>query len=182
MLWPFLLVFLFLFGIVWLSWAYLRERERINSSLHFIPTSVHGGLDYLMGLLLIALPWLFGFAAGGAETWVPIVLGGGVLLYSLCTDYEWGLVRAIPMPLHLGLDGAGGLVLFASPFLFGFADEVMNPHLAFGLLEIVVALVTQPVSSRPKAASGAERPATPERRAGGESSAGEEAPPSSHTS
>lgn len=175
MLWPFLLVSLFFVGIVWLAWTYLRERRTVKSSLHFIPTSVHGGLDYLMGLLLIALPWLFGFAANEAETWVLVVLGGGLLLYSLCTDYEWGLVRRIPMPLHLVLDGLGGLFLFASPFLFGFADEVMDPYLGLGLLEIVVALVTQPVPSRPNAASGAEHPATPERRAGDEPPADREA-------
>jgi hypothetical protein len=36
--------------------------------MRFIPTRIHGMMDYAMGLLLIAAPWLFGFARGGAET------------------------------------------------------------------------------------------------------------------
>ena len=38
--------------------------------MRFISTRVHGILDYLMGPLLIASPWLFDFDNGGAETWV----------------------------------------------------------------------------------------------------------------
>jgi hypothetical protein len=111
--------------------------------VRFIPTRIHGIADYLLGLLLVAVPWLFGFADGGAETWVPVVLGVGVVLYSLLTDYELGLVRRIPMRTHLMLDLAGGVVLAASPWVFGFADRVWLPHLVFGLLEIGAALFTR---------------------------------------
>lgn len=58
--------------------------------MRFIPTRTHGMLDYLMGILLLIAPWVFGFAQGGAETWVPVILGAGVLLYSLFTNYEMG--------------------------------------------------------------------------------------------
>lgn len=70
-------------------------------AMRFIPTGVHAVLDYLVGALLIASPWLFGFAAGGAETWVPVVLGTTALVMSVLTDYELGLIRTIPMPTHL---------------------------------------------------------------------------------
>ena len=100
-------------------------------------------MDYAMGLLLIAAPWLFGFADGGAETWVPVVLGLGAIGYSLFTDYELGLVRTLPMPTHLMLDLLSGALLAASPWLFGFADEVWTPHLILGLVEIGTALMTQ---------------------------------------
>ena len=175
MLWPFLLAFLFAAGIVWLSWGYLREREMVNRGRHVIPTSVHGGLDYLVGAGLIALPWLLGFAYGGAETWVPVVVGGSVLLYSALTDYEWGLLRLIPVPIHLLLDSAGGLFLFMSPFLWGFASEVMNPHLGVGLLEIVVALITRPYPDSSEAGSKKRPSETPGRRAEEEPAPGGEA-------
>ena len=110
--------------------------------MRFIPTRVHGYVDYLMGALLIAAPWLFGFYAGGAETWVPVVLGAGVILYSLLTDYELGAAKSIGMPAHLWLDGLGGLFLAVSPWLFGFADLVAWPHLLFGILEVGAALTT----------------------------------------
>jgi hypothetical protein len=115
--------------------------------MRFISTRVHGYVDYLMGVLLIAAPWLFDFARGGAETWIPVILGAGVILYSLFTDYELGLVKSLSMPPHLWLDGLGGLLLAASPWLFGFADWVWAPHLIFGLLEIGAALTTETVPS-----------------------------------
>ncbi len=34
--------------------------------MRFIPTRIHGMMDYLMGVLLIVAPCLFGFADGGA--------------------------------------------------------------------------------------------------------------------
>ncbi len=108
-----------------------------------IPTRIHGILDYLLGLLLIASPWVFGFDDEGTAKWVPIVLGAGVLLYSLLTDYEFGAVRAIPMSVHLMLDFAGGVVLAASPWIFGFSDEVWVPHLVLGLIEIGTAALTE---------------------------------------
>jgi hypothetical protein len=112
--------------------------------MRFIPTRVHGVLDYLVGVLLIAAPWLLGFATGGAKMWVPIILGAAAIVYSLFTDYELGLVKATPMPVHLGLDILSGVVLAISPWLFGFAAIVWAPHLIVGLLEIGIALLTQP--------------------------------------
>ena len=38
--------------------------------MRFLPTRVHGVIDYLWGVALIATPWLFGFANGGAAQWV----------------------------------------------------------------------------------------------------------------
>lgn len=120
--------------------------------MRFLPTRIHGVLDYLMGLLLIASPWLFGFAdVGGAAVWLPVVLGLGALLYSAFTDYEFGLVRRIPMPTHLMLDLGSGVLLAVSPWLFGFADVVWMPHLVLGLVEIGAALVTEQAPSEDRA-------------------------------
>ncbi len=122
--------------------------------MRFIPTTIHGLMDYSMGLLLIAAPWLFGFADGGAETWVPVILGAGAIVYSLLTDYELGAVRMIRMPVHLGLDAASGALLAASPWLFGFDDRVWVPHLALGLVEIGAALTHPRNAERPAHAAG----------------------------
>lgn len=110
--------------------------------MRFIPTRIHGMLDYLIAILLVASPWIFGFSEGGAKTWLPVILGAGVALYSLITDYELGLARVIPMPVHLLLDAGGGLLLAVSPWLFGFAGEIWWPHLFIGLFEIVAAATT----------------------------------------
>ncbi len=108
-----------------------------------IPTRVHGVLDYLTAIVLIAAPWLLGFADGGPAQWIPVLLGFGIILYSLMTDYEWGALRELPMPVHLGMDAAGGVLLAASPWLFGFSHLVIWPHVLVGLFEIAAALVTE---------------------------------------
>jgi hypothetical protein len=111
--------------------------------MRFIPTKVHGVMDYLVGILLIASPWLFDFDRGGMETWIPVILGAGTLVYSIMTDYEFGLTRNLSMRTHLTLDLMSGVLLAVSPWLFGFADYVYLPHLIFGLVEIGAALMTK---------------------------------------
>lgn len=110
-----------------------------------LPTRIHGILDYLMGALLIASPWVLGFHAGGAETWVPVVLGAGVIVYSLFTDYELGAVRRLPMTTHLWLDALGGVLLAVSPWVLGFDERVWIPHVVFGVLEVAAAAVTDTI-------------------------------------
>ena len=108
-----------------------------------INTRMHGVLDYVVGLLLAASPWLLGFYKDGPETWLPVSLGLLTVLYSLFTDYELGLVKKMPMSWHLTLDLMSGLLLGISPWAFGFYDDVWLPHAAIGALEIVVVLMSQ---------------------------------------
>jgi hypothetical protein len=111
--------------------------------MRVIPTKVHGVLDYMMGVLLIAAPWILGFANGGAEQWVPVILGVSVIIYSLLTNYELGASRTISMSTHLTLDVVSGIFLAASPWIFGFADTVYLPHLILGIAEVGAGLMTQ---------------------------------------
>lgn len=104
-------------------------------------------IDYVMSLLIMGSPWLFGFAAGGAETWVPVIVGAMGLIYSICTNYELGVVRTLSMRTHLNLDMASGALLAVSPWLFGFAETVYMPHLILGIAEVGAALMTDPVPS-----------------------------------
>ncbi len=121
--------------------------------MRFLPTKVHGLLDYLVGIALIAAPWLFQFQdVGGMAVYLPIVLGVGLIVYSIFTNYEWGLVKVLPMPYHLVVDFVAAALLALSPWLFGFANQKWNawvPHVAVGVVVILVVLVskTQPGKS-----------------------------------
>jgi hypothetical protein len=107
-----------------------------------LPTRIHGYLDYMMGLVLVVVPLAFHFGAG-PQTWLPVLLGGGAIVYSLLTNYELGAVGLIPMPAHLFLDGMSGLLLAASPWIFGFSEFIWMPHLVLGLAEVGAAMFTQ---------------------------------------
>jgi hypothetical protein len=113
--------------------------------MRFLSTKSHGVMDYLMAVTLIAAPWLLGFAEGGAETWVPVAVGVAMLGLALLTNYEMGAMKTVPMPVHLTIDLMSGLLLAASPWLFGFADRVYLPHLILGVAEIGASLVTQKI-------------------------------------
>jgi SPW repeat len=114
-----------------------------------IPTGFHAVMDYAVGLLLIASPWLFGFAdESNAAQWIAILSGIALIGLSALTDYEGGFLRrAIAMRTHLMTDAALGVFLVASPWLFGFADEGTNawlPFVAIGLGELGAAAMTDP--------------------------------------
>jgi len=113
--------------------------------MRFISTRVHAIIDYLMGALLIASPWLFDFDNGGAETWVPVVVGIVMLLQALMTDFELGVFKTISMATHLRMDFMIGIFLAASPWIFGFSDTVWVPHVIFGLGEVAASLMTRTI-------------------------------------
>ena len=118
--------------------------------MRFIDTKIHAVIDYLMGFLLIVAPWIFGFADGGAEQWVPVILGLGTIFYSLITDYEYGLLKVLSVKAHLMIDLIAGIFLAASPWIFGFADDVYLPHLILGIAEIGASCFTKKHPSYPE--------------------------------
>lgn len=114
--------------------------------MRFIPTKVHAPLDYIVGVALIAAPWIFRFSEDTAATLVPIVVGIGLIAYSLFTDYELGAWKVAPMAVHNLIDIAAGTFLALSPWLFGFADEGANvwvPHVGVGLAAVFLGLTTK---------------------------------------
>lgn len=108
-----------------------------------IDTRTHGYIDYITGVLLLVAPYLFGFATGGIEQWLPQLIGAAIIVMSLLTRYELSAAKIIPLKAHLGVDMATGALLAVSPWLFGFADLIWWPHLLVGLMEIVVAAATR---------------------------------------
>jgi len=136
----------------------VTPRRADPGGMKIIPRFAHGVLDYVVGLLLIAAPWLFGFAEEAAAKYVPIALGTGAILYSLLTKYELGVVRVLPFRFHLGVDFLSGIFLAASPWLLGFSSRVSWPHLVFGLLEILVVLMTQQSRSVQAGRGGPSQP------------------------
>jgi hypothetical protein len=113
--------------------------------MRFIPTKFHAPLDYIVGAALIAAPWIFQFSEHAAATVVPVVLGIGLIAYSLFTNYELGVWKVAPMAVHNVIDVAAGALLAASPWLFGFADETANvwlPHVIVGAAAIFLGLTT----------------------------------------
>ena len=114
--------------------------------MRFIPTRFHAPLDYIVGAVLIAAPWIFQFSEHTAATVVPIVLGIGLIAYSLFTNYELGVWKVAPMAVHNLIDIVAGALLAVSPWLFGFADDGANawlPFVVIGVAAILLGLTTK---------------------------------------
>jgi hypothetical protein len=114
--------------------------------MRFIPTRFHAPLDYIVGVALIAAPWIFQFSEHTAPTVISIVLGVGLIAYSLLTDYELGVWKVAPMAVHNLFDIAAGALLALTPWIFGFADEGTNvwlPFVVVGLAAIFLGLTTK---------------------------------------
>jgi hypothetical protein len=87
-----------------------------------IPAFAHGVIEYAIGVLLIAAPFLFSFTADAA-TAVSIIAGVIVLVIAASTAMTTGLIKSIPVQAHVMMDYVLAAVLIASPFLFGFTDD-----------------------------------------------------------
>ena len=113
--------------------------------MRFIPTRFHGILDYIVGLVLIMAPWLFDFSDNSYATWTIVLAGIVILLQTIFTDFEVGLIKKIPMRSHLMMDFGLGVLLAISPWLFNFDDYVYAPHLIAGIFAIIASLTTHRV-------------------------------------
>jgi hypothetical protein len=113
--------------------------------MRFIPTKFHAPLDYIVGVALIAAPWILQYSEVTAATVLSVVLGIGLIAYSLFTNYELGIWKVAPMAVHNLIDIVAGALLAVSPWLFGFADESNAAVflVAVGLAAIFLGLTTK---------------------------------------
>jgi hypothetical protein len=110
-----------------------------------ITSRLHGIIDYVVGLALIAAPWLFNFADFdnfAAATWTPILIGATMIGMSVMTNYEFSLVKTISFRTHLTFDYMAGAFLAVSPWVLNYGDYVYAPHLIIGLAEILIVAMT----------------------------------------
>ena len=105
-------------------------------------TRTHGFLDYASVLLLLVLPR----AAGWSRPVTNLLTASALvtLVYSLTTRYELGLIKLLPMPAHLALDGASGAVLCLAAAVFQKEPSAVRASLlGLGLFEITASLTTE---------------------------------------
>ncbi len=110
--------------------------------MKLISTKTHALTDYIIGLMLIASPWIFNFATQGPEMWIPMLIGFYLLTESVFTRYENGIFPLLPMQTHLIIDIAAGVFLSFSPWLFRFDELISFPHLFIGLLISFIAIMS----------------------------------------
>ena len=112
--------------------------------LRSIPTLTHALLDHLLGAILIVSPWILDFhRAVDLAIWMPMAVGTVLVISSLITRYEMGLFQWIPLEWHMRIDTTLGLILAISPWVLGFADNVILPHVVGGSVLAIMPLFSQ---------------------------------------
>lgn len=106
-----------------------------------IPQSLQGLLEYAVGVLFVAAPFLFGFTDAGMATAASIVLGVVFLVIAATSQSPTGLVKQLPPVVHVLFDVVMALLLIAAPFVLGFSDYAA-PRNLFLISGVVWLLVT----------------------------------------
>lgn len=109
-----------------------------------IPLVAHGAIEYVVGLLFIAAPFLFAYDSSAA-TGLSVGIGVVVLVLAALTRGPTGLVSQIPVGVHVTLDFILAVFLVAAPFLFGFSGEPAprNTFLVLGVAHLLLTIGTR---------------------------------------
>lgn len=112
--------------------------------------SFHGLVEYLLGAVFIASPFVLGFDATAATA---IGIAGGVAFILLAATASTGpaLAGMVPVGMHVLFDVVFAGFLIASPFLLGFSGEAAPTALfiAAGVLHLLVTIGTRFVPPEP---------------------------------
>jgi hypothetical protein len=82
----------------------------------------HAFLDYIGGAILILSPFVSGFADLDIARNVTVLSGFILILYSLFTNYEGGMLKILPLGVHMTFDVILGAFIFMAPWILNYRD------------------------------------------------------------
>lgn len=116
-----------------------------------IPTHVHAAMDYLIAIALLIAPWLSNFHEMDWARTVSLWSGAFVAALAIFTNNEGGVLRVVPMKIHLWIDVLLGVFLIGAPFVFVSVSTVHFFHIMVGFIILGSALFThlKPIKATP---------------------------------
>ncbi len=112
----------------------------------FLPTRAHGLVGSLAIAAALGAPAVLRLEDVPASARLLRLWGTGAIALAAVTDFELGVVRALPMKAHLAIDALAGPTLAAAPWLLGGASAGRGhwlPHALVGGTELLLALTTE---------------------------------------
>jgi hypothetical protein len=109
--------------------------------MKIISAKLHGIIDYLVVVFLLVSPTIFGFTDLLAG--FTYALGGIHLILTLLTDFNAGLFKVIPLPLHGLIELVVGIVLVVLAYtVFNDTEAGMLFYTSFGAAVVLVWFLT----------------------------------------
>lgn len=96
-----------------------------------INTKLHGVFDYIFAIALI-IPWFINYCNDHISFDLMAITGLLLLFINQFTKYEFGLIRLIPLKIHLIADFISAMFLFLLPFCFSYPN---NWPLLFSMIQ-----------------------------------------------
>lgn len=110
----------------------------------FISTTLFGYINYVLALVMMSSPWLFGFAHfGGAAFFFPFMFGWFHLLMAIFSISKAGMVGIFPIQMHCTLETITGFVFVVIPWMYGFHAKVWLPHVIMGIVLLILGIYTK---------------------------------------
>src|SRR5215468_10540691 len=90
-------------------------------TIRFLTPTLHGIADYLAAASLLTMPFILGLGSSAPlAKWLAVCSGIALVVYSLMTDYRYGIFRILPFRKHLIVDTLVAVVFALAPSVFGF--------------------------------------------------------------
>ncbi len=134
-----------------------------------VSLNTHNIIDYVIGAVLLASPYFFGFADVAAARDTFLVLGTTLIAYSLLTQYRFSIFKWIPIGMHMALDVAIGVITLFAPWAGGYRDFITPGqtalHVILGLGAIGLVVLTRTTNRRAARGTTVRDDIRPSRRA-----------------
>lgn len=116
--------------------------------MKIISPKFHAVLDYILVMLLLISPDLFGLSSSAST--LAYILGIGYFLLTICTKFSGGIFKLIDLKLHGFIEliaGIGLIILAFTIFKGNIIDEMF--YACFGLLLLIIFALTDYKRSLP---------------------------------
>jgi hypothetical protein len=72
-----------------------------------------GLLDFVIGIVLVIVPWFYIQDTNIRSLATIMTIGSALILYSIFTDYKYGIIKFIAQKIHEALDLTIGITIMA---------------------------------------------------------------------
>ncbi|MFA6059407.1 MAG: hypothetical protein WC756_14470 [Taibaiella sp.] len=87
--------------------------NRLLAPLGLESNQSSGLLDFAIGVILIIVPWFYVQDANIRSLAIVMTIGSALILYSIFTDYRYGIFKFIAQKIHDALDLTISITLMA---------------------------------------------------------------------